>query len=75
VQHAHRRNGIVSEAAQACIAWGFEHFLIDRIVAFARAGNSASLAVMAGLNMRFKGYTERYYGERLVQFTIERPGS
>ena len=67
-----RRNGIISEAAQACLAWGFDNFVINRIVAMTRAGNSASLAVMTGLNMTYAGYTERYYGERLVQFMIER---
>lgn len=67
-----RRKGIVTEAARACIAWGFSHFIIGHVAALTRAGNSASLAVMANLGMAYAGLTDRYYGERLIQFELSR---
>lgn len=66
------RGGIVTEAARACVAWGFEKPATSHVVALTRAGNSASLAVMAGLGMSYTGETKKYYGERLVQFEISR---
>lgn len=66
------RDGIVSEAARACLAWGFEKPSLDHVLALTRPGNSASLAVMAGLGMSYAGETEQYYGERLVRFKITR---
>lgn len=66
------QGGIVSEAARACLGWGFAQPSISHVIALTRAGNSASLAVMAGLGMHYCGETEQYYGERLVRFEIGR---
>jgi RimJ/RimL family protein N-acetyltransferase len=66
------RSGIVGEAARACVAWGFAKPSLRHVVALTRAGNSASLAVMAGLGMSYAGETKKYYGERLVRFEVSR---
>jgi RimJ/RimL family protein N-acetyltransferase len=46
------RRGLATEAARACLRYGFEEVGFDRIVAFTRHANTASIRVMTKIGMR-----------------------
>lgn len=54
--HLHRGawgQGYATEAARACLAYGFDQLMFARISAFAESANAASLRVIEQLGMRF----------------------
>jgi ribosomal-protein-alanine N-acetyltransferase len=63
--------GYATEAAGAWVAAAFEQLDLDRVVALAYPANRASTRVMEKIGMRFDREVDRY-GERLVQYAIER---
>lgn len=54
--HLHRSawgHGYATEAARACLAYGFEQLRFTRVSAFTESANAASLRVIEKLGMRF----------------------
>lgn len=47
------KKGLATEAAEACLRFGFNERHFDKIVAFIRPQNSASLRVLEKIGMRF----------------------
>lgn len=65
--------GIATEAARACVEYGFGPLALDRIVATAAIENLASIAVLRRLGFRAAG--ERVeHGMAVRDFAIRRPG-
>jgi ribosomal-protein-alanine N-acetyltransferase len=64
--------GFATEAAYACLRYGFETLELRRIIALAMPPNSASQRVMQKLGMHFQGKTDVYYNTELVLYTLER---
>ncbi|MDP6343896.1 MAG: GNAT family N-acetyltransferase [Alphaproteobacteria bacterium] len=65
-------NGYASEAARAVVDWGFAVLLIDEIHGFTRPEHGASRRIMEKLGMRYRGDTDRYYGETLAFYALGR---
>jgi [ribosomal protein S5]-alanine N-acetyltransferase len=65
--------GYATEAAGAWVRAAFEQLDLDRVVALAYRANRASTRVMEKIGMRFDREVDMY-GERLVQYAIERIG-
>lgn len=63
--------GLATEAAAACMRYGFEHLGLGKISALTRHENSRSRRVMERIGMRFlrEGH---YYGYSCVCYAIER---
>ncbi|HEV2060542.1 MAG TPA: GNAT family N-acetyltransferase [Solirubrobacteraceae bacterium] len=56
--HLHRNawgQGYATEAARACLAYGFDQFGFARVSAFTESANTRSLRVIEKLGMRFVG--------------------
>ena len=51
---AHWGKGLATEAARACLRYGFEELGFERIVAAIRHGNIASIRVMPKIGMRYE---------------------
>lgn len=64
--------GLATEAARACLDWGFRSLAMDAVLALARPGNTASLRVMQKLGMAYGGVTNRYYDDRLALYRLPR---
>lgn len=64
--------GLASEAAHACLRYGFETLGLDHIVAVAIPENTASCRVMEKIGMICEGITNRYYNTDLVCYSIRR---
>ena len=64
--------GYATEAAGAWVAAAFDQLELERVVALAYPANKASIRVMEKIGMRFDRDVAKY-GERLVQYAIERP--
>jgi len=64
--------GYATEAAGAWVDAAFDRLELDRVVALAYPANRASTRVMEKIGMRFDREVDKY-GERLVQYAIERP--
>jgi [ribosomal protein S5]-alanine N-acetyltransferase len=63
--------GYATEAAGAWVGAAFDQLDLDRVVALAYPANRASTRVMEKIGMRFDAQVDKY-GERLVQYAIER---
>jgi RimJ/RimL family protein N-acetyltransferase len=63
--------GYATEAAGAWVGAAFDQLDLDRVVALAYPANRASTRVMEKIGMGFDREVDRY-GERLVQYAIER---
>jgi RimJ/RimL family protein N-acetyltransferase len=46
--------GIASEAAKACVSYGFEHLKLNKIIAMVLPENSASIRVLEKLNFQYE---------------------
>ncbi len=57
--------GIATEAAGACLDWGFRNLDANAVIALARNENHASVAVMEKLGFRYIGLSDRYYRDTL----------
>lgn len=66
-----QRKGYATEAAEACLIYGFEQLKLPKIVAVARSENSASRRVMEKLGMRYDGLG-KFYGVQLAHYTIKK---
>lgn len=67
--------GLASEAARACLRYGFEELKLDRIYALADPPNVASHRVMARVGMTYEKteyYKDDHYDGDLVYYTISR---
>jgi RimJ/RimL family protein N-acetyltransferase len=64
--------GIASEAARACLRYGFETPGLDHILALAETDNLASQRVMQKIGMQHQGTTDRYYNHPLVLYLLNR---
>jgi RimJ/RimL family protein N-acetyltransferase len=47
--------GLATEAAKACLRYGFEQLQFDRIIAFTRVENRGSLRVLQKIGMTYEG--------------------
>ena len=63
--------GYATEAAGAWVGAAFDQLELERVVALAYPANRASTRVMEKIGMRFDRDVDKY-GERLVQYVIER---
>lgn len=63
--------GIGSEAAIACLRYGFETAGLERIIALAYPDNKASQHVMGKIGMKYVGLTDAYYHASLVAYHME----
>ena len=61
--------GYATEAAFEFLEYGFKQLQLEKIVAVARAENTASRRVMEKLGMRYD-YTGEFYGRDLVHYSI-----
>jgi ribosomal-protein-alanine N-acetyltransferase len=66
---SHWDSGFTTEAARACLHYGFEEMKLERIVAVVHPGNTASQRVLEKLCMR---YTKNvyHYGADLMYYEI-----
>ena len=64
--------GIATEAAGACLDWGFRALDPNAVIALARAENLASLAVMERLGLRYVGMSDSYYRDKLRLYRMSR---
>jgi ribosomal-protein-alanine N-acetyltransferase len=65
-------HGLASEAAKACLRFGFEHLGLPEIIAVAVPENMGSQRVMQKIAMQYQGVTDRFYGAKLVLYSIRR---
>lgn len=63
--------GFASEAAAACLTYGFDQLGLEKIVAVANPDNRNSRRVMEKIGMNFD-YTGRFYEMNLVHYSITR---
>lgn len=63
--------GLMTEAAHACLRYGFEKVGLERIVAVAMPENQASRRIMEKLGMRYEKMVH-HYGHDLVYYAIGR---
>lgn len=63
--------GYATEAAEACLAYGFGQLNLAKIVAVTRPENFASRRVMEKLGMRFDGLG-KFYGAKLAHYSIRK---
>ncbi len=64
--------GIATEAAGACLEWGFATLDPNAVIALARTENHASRAVIEKLGMRYIGMSDRYYRDTLRLYRMGR---
>lgn len=64
--------GLATEAAGACLDWGFRTLAMAAVIGLARPENVGSLRVMQKLGMAYSGTTERYYDSRLALYRLPR---
>ncbi len=65
--------GLATEAARACLVWGFETAKLDRIVGIARPENHASCRVLEKIGLVHEG-AGHYYGQDVEMFALNRAG-
>jgi PPOX class probable F420-dependent enzyme len=66
--------GYATEAAGACLRYGFERLGLERIIAITAPDHLASRRVMEKNGLTLVGMAS-FYGRELVQYAIERPGN
>jgi ribosomal-protein-alanine N-acetyltransferase len=64
--------GYATEAAAACLRYGFERLGLRRILAVVNPANGASRRVLEKIGMRFEGMG-RYYNQELRVYAADRP--
>jgi ribosomal-protein-alanine N-acetyltransferase len=64
--------GLATEAAQACVGYGFEALELESIVAIVHPENTASQRVIEKLGMSFVDRAQ-YFGMDCYRYAIERP--
>jgi len=71
----HWNKGYATEVARACLAYGFEHLHLKKIVGRAMGNNHASIRVMEKIGMTFDHYFEENgvkWGQYYVQSAVRR---
>ncbi|MBI3963346.1 MAG: GNAT family N-acetyltransferase [Deinococcus sp.] len=63
--------GLATEAAKACVRFGFEELRLERIVAIAKAEHIASQRVMIKVGMKYEK-NARFYNLDVVYYAISR---
>ena len=74
---AYWRKGLASEAARACLRYGFEELKLDRIYALADPANTGSHRVMERVGMTYdktEYYKDDLYEGDLIYYLISREG-
>jgi ribosomal-protein-alanine N-acetyltransferase len=66
--------GYATEAAQACLDYGFEAARLPRVVGLVAPQNTASARVLEKCGMELVG-PARHYGMDLLKYALERPGA
>jgi len=69
------RKGLASEAARACLIYGFEQLKLDRIYGLAEPNNTASHRVMERVGMRYdktEYYKDDWYEGDIIYYVIGR---
>ena len=61
-----------TEAAGACLLYGFERLGLERIIAITSPDHIASRRVMEKNGLTYVG-TETYYGREMVKYAVDRP--
>jgi ribosomal-protein-alanine N-acetyltransferase len=64
--------GYASEAARACLRYGFEIAGLGQILALAVPDNRASQRVMQKIGMHYQGMTDQYYNTPLILYSLTR---
>lgn len=64
------RKGYTSEAAAACLRWGFEEVGLDKIIAVCDEPNTGSWKVMEKIGMHRVGLTDKYYDMELLLYDL-----
>jgi RimJ/RimL family protein N-acetyltransferase len=64
--------GIATEAARACLRYGFESAKLDRIIGLTYPENKPSQHVLEKIGMQRQGETDKYYNLNLLLFTQTR---
>ncbi len=65
-------NGLATEAAAACLAYGFTELNLERIIGLTFKENVASQKVLEKIGMRKLGLTTKYYGMELLEWEKRR---
>ncbi len=68
----HWGHGLATEAARACVDWGYRRLDPNAVIALARAENLASHRVLEKLGLRYIAMTDRYYRDRLRLYRLSR---
>ncbi len=58
---SYRKQGLMKEAAERLIKFGFDDMGIHRIEAFANPENTASVKILEGLGMQYEGLLREHY--------------
>ena len=66
--------GLATEAATACLQYGFEEFGLDRIVGLTHPDNVASQRVLEKVGLAFVDRAH-YFGIEVCRYAIEHPSS
>ncbi len=66
--------GYATEAATACLRYGFEQLGLDRIIAITDPDHTASRRVMEKLGMTYDG-PRLFYGREMVQYAATTPAA
>ena len=64
--------GYATQAAAACLGYGFDRLGLDRIIAITDPDHWASRRVMEKLGMTYAG-TRAFYGREMVEYAATRP--
>jgi [ribosomal protein S5]-alanine N-acetyltransferase len=64
--------GYATEAARGCRAYGFEKLKLPTIHAVVDPANTRSLAVARRIGLLHRGQTDRYYGQTVEWFSLDR---
>ncbi|HEU4480810.1 MAG TPA: GNAT family N-acetyltransferase, partial [Actinomycetota bacterium] len=67
------RMGYITEAANACVEYGFRHLALDRIIALTDGDHFVSRRVMEKVGMTYDG-PAHHYGRELVRYAISNLG-
>jgi len=73
LEKAYWRRGLASEAARACLRYGFEELNLERIYALAEPGNVGSQRVMECAGMSYdktEYYKDNFYEGDLVYYSL-----
>ena len=72
IAYAFWGQGYATEAARACLRYGFEQLNLDRIIGLTYADHTASRRVLQKIGMKYEK-SVCYYDRELVQYNISKP--